>query len=91
MSFDEGTFVVDDIIMAQRSGNFANPAAGTLNIGGGVFTVNDSFSVASKTGSGGSAVGRVNITGDGLLITFADITSTGTVDAQDFSFPVIRA
>ncbi|MDF1811624.1 MAG: PEP_CTERM-anchored TLD domain-containing protein [Verrucomicrobiales bacterium] len=77
VSFDTGTFTVDSIDMAIRSGNFGNPATATLNIGGGTFTVNDSFSMANKTDDNtADAVARVNLTG-GVLVTNADITQSG--------------
>ena len=78
VSFDTGTFTVNSVDMANRSGEFQNPATATLNIGGGIFTVNSGGSFSLGTGAdSGAARGTVNLTG-GQLISHVSITETST-------------
>jgi fibronectin-binding autotransporter adhesin len=78
LSFDTGTFDVNTVNMGIKSGASTGTARGTLNVGGGSFTVNTSFTLGSQTGSGASAP-TVNITG-GTFISNADILDgSGTV------------
>ncbi|OYV03622.1 MAG: hypothetical protein CFE26_21195, partial [Verrucomicrobiales bacterium VVV1] len=47
--------------MAQKSAVATGTATGTLNVGGGAFTVNTAFTLGSQTGSG-AAVATLNLT-----------------------------
>ena len=37
--FDNGTFTATNVNLAAKSGTSTSPATGTLNVGGGTFTV----------------------------------------------------
>ena len=75
--FDTGTFTVNTITMAAKSGAGTGAANASLNIGGGSFTVNSggSFALASRA-SAGSAVGTLNVTG-GTFTSNVDILDGG--------------
>ena len=86
VSFDTGTFTANSVELGSMGGNGgtvvnAPEAKGTLNIGGGVFTVNagGSFVLAtySNTNTFGKATGILNITG-GTLISNVSITEGGS-------------
>jgi fibronectin-binding autotransporter adhesin len=83
LSFDDGTFDVNTLNMAPKSGGGTGTARATLNIGGGTFTVNTAFTMGSQSGSGASAA-TVNLTG-GTLSSSAPIlkgagTTTSTIN-----------
>lgn len=75
LSFDAGTFDVNTLNMAIKSGASTGTANATLNVGGGTFTVNTSFTLGSHV-NGGAAVATLNITG-GTFVSHPDITKTG--------------
>jgi hypothetical protein len=50
LSFDDGTFDVNTLNMAPKSGGGTGTARATLNIGGGTFTVNTAFTMGSPDG-----------------------------------------
>jgi autotransporter-associated beta strand protein len=75
LSFDDGTFDVNTLTMGTKSGNSTGNALGTVNVGGGTFTVNTAFTLGSQTGNGGS-VATVNLTG-GTFTSNTDIVDGG--------------
>jgi autotransporter-associated beta strand protein len=80
--FDGGTFTANQVNIAPKSNTGSGTATGTLNISGGVFTVNPggSFTVATRSGTNGSANGILNLTG-GSLISNADLLHGGGTNA----------
>ena len=76
--FDSGSFSVNNLIMASKSGpntGSGAKATATLTIGGGTFTVNGGpITLAAQTGAGvtGSANATLNLNG-GVFRSFADI------------------
>lgn len=82
LSFDTGTFDVETLNMAFKSGASTGTANATLNIGGGIFTVNSTFVLGSQSGSG-SSVATLNLTGgiftSGVAITRGGGNTTSTI------------
>lgn len=84
VSFDTGSFTANTVdlgTMGGNAGNSASPnpvASGTLNIGGGTFTVANSFVMGtySNTNGYGRVSATLNITG-GVLRTYAAILEGG--------------
>lgn len=84
VSFDTGTFTANTVDLGTMGGNAGsstspNPLAnGTLNIGGGTFTVANSFVMGtySNTNGYGRVSATLNITG-GVLRTYAAILEGG--------------
>ena len=76
VSFDAGTFTVGTLNMGLKTGASTGPATGTLNVGGGAFTVNTAFTLGSQA-SGGTSVATVNLTG-GTFTSNVAILKVGT-------------
>ncbi|MDF1739372.1 MAG: autotransporter-associated beta strand repeat-containing protein, partial [Verrucomicrobiales bacterium] len=66
--FDGGTFTANTVDMANRSGQFWNAATATIDISGGVFTINDTLSMTTVT-DGRVAIGTINLSGGVLDLT----------------------
>lgn len=88
ISFDNGTFTVNNLSMGIRQQDAAGTggkASGILNVSGGTFTVNagGSFILGTRTGTTGTATaeGIVNLSG-GTLISNVDISHGGGVGAS---------
>lgn len=84
LSFDAGTFTVDTLNMAPKTGSGTGTANATVNVGGGSFTVNigGSFTLGSQA-TAGKSVATLNLTG-GLFTSNVDIlagagTTTSTI------------
>ena len=75
LSFDAGTFDVNALNLAPKTGSSTGTSRATLNVGGGSFTVNTAFTLGSQTGGGFSAA-TLNLTG-GTLTSHVDIVGGG--------------
>ena len=75
LSFDAGTFDVNTLNLAPKSGNGTGTSRATVNIGGGSFTVNTAFTLGSQAGNGAS-VATLNLTG-GTLSSAVSILDGG--------------
>ena len=75
VSFDAGTFTVGTLNMGLKTGASTGTAAGTLNVGGGSFTVNTAFTLGSQA-TGGASVATLNLTG-GTFASNANIVDGG--------------
>lgn len=78
LSFDAGTFDVNTLTMATKSGASAGTANATVSIGGGAFIVNTAFNMGSQTGSG-AANATLNLTGGTLTSSASIVKGAGTV------------
>jgi autotransporter-associated beta strand protein len=73
MTFDEGTLVVDALVMARRTGTGTGNATATLNLGDSVTagtptTTIGTIDMAINTSSGGTVAATLNITGGSVAI-----------------------
>ena len=78
LSFDTGSFDVNTLTLATKSGNGTGTARATVNIGGGTFTVNTAFNMGSQAGAG-AANATVNLTGGTLTSSASIVKGAGTV------------
>jgi MYXO-CTERM domain-containing protein len=83
LSFDAGTFTVDTLNLAPKTGNGTGTANATVNVGGGSFTVNTGFALGSQANAGKSGA-TLNLTG-GVFTSNVDIldgggTTTSTIN-----------
>lgn len=77
LRFDTGTFDVNTITMAAKSGGGGTgTATGTLLIDGGSFTVASTITTASNTAATGSAVSTITLSG-GTTTLGGNVTRTG--------------
>lgn len=75
LSFDAGTFDVNTLSMAVKSGAGTGTANATLYVGGGTFVVNTAFTLGSQS-TAGAATATLNLSG-GTFRSHPDITKTG--------------
>jgi autotransporter-associated beta strand protein len=82
INFDTGSFTVTSLTLGNKTSSASATAAGTLNVSGGLFTIatGGTFKLANRSGSAGTALGTVSLTG-GSIVSNVDMTDGGQTNA----------
>lgn len=88
LSFEQGTFTANSLLLGVKSGTGTGTVAGIVNMSGGAFTV-DSIALGTHTDTAGNARGTFNLQGGTLVantVGKGDGYGGGTNDQANFNW-----